>query len=41
MAVFPGSILHEVALNRGDSELWLVLARARFAAPGMEGLPPW
>ena len=41
MAVFPGSILHEVALNRGDSELWLVLARARFTAPGMEGLPPW
>lgn len=41
MAVFPAWVLHEVALNRGDSDLILVLARARFGHPGMEALPPW
>jgi len=41
MAVFPAWILHEVTLNRGESDLMLVLARARFARPGMEALPPW
>jgi len=41
MAVFPASIMHEVALNRGDSDLILILARIRFARPDMESLPPW
>lgn len=41
IAVFPASIMHEVALNRGDSDLVLVAARLRFAHPGMEALPPW
>jgi len=41
MAVFPAWVLHEIALNRGDADLILVLARARFSRPGMEALPPW
>jgi hypothetical protein len=41
MAVFPASMLHEVALNRGDSDLILVMLRARFAHPGPSTLPPW
>jgi len=40
MAVFPASMLHEVALNRADGDLMLVAARVRFASPGME-VPPW
>jgi hypothetical protein len=39
MAVFPGSILHEVALNRAKSDLVLVTARVRFAH-GAEGTTP-
>jgi hypothetical protein len=30
MAVFPASVLHEIALNRGTSDLVLVLVNARF-----------
>ncbi|MFI4877778.1 MAG: hypothetical protein ACHP9U_02870 [Steroidobacterales bacterium] len=41
IAVFPASIMHEVALNRGDRDLVLVAARLRFAHPRMEALPPW
>lgn len=41
IAVFPASIMHEVALNRGDSDLIMVVARIRFARPDMEALPPW
>ena|SRR5580704_11263410 len=41
MAVFPGSMLHELALNRGESDLVLVMLRARFAHPGPSSLPPW
>lgn len=41
MAVFPASIMHEVALNRGEGDLVLVVARTRFAGPGMESMPPW
>jgi hypothetical protein len=44
MAVFPASMLHEVALNRADANLVLVGARLRFArydeAGGREA-PPW
>lgn len=41
VAVFPGSITHEVALNRSRSELVLVTARARFVAPGQQGWSSW
>jgi len=41
MAVFPASILHEVALNRADDNLVLVLARVRYAHRGQAALPPW
>lgn len=41
IAVFPASVQHEVALNRADSDLVLVIARFRFARPDMEALPPW
>jgi hypothetical protein len=41
IAVFPASVLHEVALNRGDGDLVLVVARFRFARQDMDALPPW
>ena len=41
MAVFPAAVGHEVALNRSDEDLVLVAARARFAAPAQEAMPPW
>jgi len=41
MAVFPASILHEVALNRTEADLVLITARARFAHSGQEAMPPW
>jgi len=41
MAAFPAGVAHEVALNRSDEDLVLVAARARFAAPGQEAMPPW
>lgn len=41
MAVFPAAVAHEVALNRSDTDLVLVAARARFATPAHEALPPW
>jgi len=40
MAVFPASILHEVALNRSEADLLLVTARVRFARPG-QVTPSW
>ncbi len=41
MAVFPAWILHEIALNRAQGDLMLVLARARFAYSGQTAMPPW
>ena len=43
MAIFPAWLPHEVALNRGDRDLMLVIARVRLADPGaFSGLmPPW
>jgi hypothetical protein len=41
MAVFPASILHEVALNRAAEDLLLVTARLRFAHRDQQALPPW
>jgi hypothetical protein len=41
MAVFPASITHEIALNRGTEDLVLVMLRARFAHAGQTVVPPW
>lgn len=41
MAVFPASILHEVALNRSDGNMVLALARVRFAHGGQTAMPSW
>jgi hypothetical protein len=41
IAVFPASILHEVALNRSEGNLILVSARVRFTHPSQAPLPPW
>jgi hypothetical protein len=41
MAVFPASMPHEIALNRTQQDLVVVTARARFANPGQETMPPW
>jgi hypothetical protein len=41
MAVFPASILHEVALNRTGGDLLLVTARMRFAHRDQQAQPPW
>jgi hypothetical protein len=41
MAVFPAHLAHEVALNRSDRDLVLVIARIRFANPGQQAAPPW
>ncbi len=41
MAVFPASVLHEVALNRTAANLLLVRARVRFASGPQEAGLPW
>jgi hypothetical protein len=41
MVVFPASLLHEIALNRAEGDLLLVIARVRFAHPGQTASPPW
>jgi hypothetical protein len=41
MAVFPASILHEIALNRAAEDLLLVTARVRFAHRDQQAQPPW
>ena len=41
MAAFPAYLAHEIALNSGEGDLVLVIARARFANPGQEAAPPW
>ena len=41
MAAFPAWVAHEIALNRTDQDLVLVIARVRFANPGQESAPPW
>lgn len=41
MAVFPASVVHEVALNRGTDSLVLVTVRARFAHAKQVALPSW
>jgi hypothetical protein len=41
MAVFPGTITHEVALLRGTGPLVLVMARVRYVHPEQPWMPPW
>jgi hypothetical protein len=41
MAAFPAHMAHEIALNRSDRDLVLVIARVRFANPGQQAAPPW
>lgn len=41
MAVFPASLLHEIALLRTPGELVWVTARIRFVAPGQQGIGRW
>ncbi|HEV2284708.1 MAG TPA: hypothetical protein VGR80_01600 [Steroidobacteraceae bacterium] len=41
MALFPAHLLHEIALNRSDGDLMLVILRARFENPGQQEIPPW
>jgi hypothetical protein len=41
VAVFPASITHEIALIRAPGQLTLLTVRARFVAPGQQGLSRW
>ncbi|HET7756618.1 MAG TPA: hypothetical protein VFK87_05130 [Steroidobacteraceae bacterium] len=41
MVAFPASLPYEIALNRTDRDLLLVVVRARFANPGQQAMPPW
>jgi hypothetical protein len=41
MAAFPAHLAHEIALNRSDRNIVLVIARVRFANPGQQAAPPW
>jgi hypothetical protein len=41
MATFPGHLAHEIALNRSDGEMVLIIARIRFANAGQQAAPPW
>lgn len=41
LALFPATVLHEIALLKATSTLTLVTTRVRFAAPTQESLPQW
>jgi hypothetical protein len=41
LAVFPGSLTHEIALVRSPGQLVLVTVRVRFVAPGQQGMTRW
>jgi hypothetical protein len=41
MAIFPGSVTHEIALVRSTEPLVLVTVRARFVGPGQQGMSRW
>jgi hypothetical protein len=41
MAVFPASLIHEIALVRSPGQLVLVTVRLRFVAPGQQGAARW
>jgi len=41
LAVFPGSLTHEVPLIRAAGKLTLISVRTRFVGPGQEGFSRW
>lgn len=41
VAIFPASVIHEIALLRSTGRLMLVSARLRFVAPGQTGVATW
>lgn len=41
MAVFPGALLHEIALVRGAGTVTLLTAAVRFAGASGAWMPPW
>jgi hypothetical protein len=41
LAVFPASLMHEIAPVRALGDLVLVTARIRFVAPGQQGIGRW
>jgi len=41
LAVFPGSLTHEIPLVRSAGPLTLITVRTRFVGPGQEGLSRW
>jgi hypothetical protein len=41
LAVFPGSLTHEIPLIRSTGQLTLIMVRTRFVGPGQEGLSRW
>lgn len=41
LAVFPGSLPHEIPTIRSDSGLVMITVRTRFVGPGQEGLSRW
>jgi hypothetical protein len=41
LAVFPGSVTHGIATNRGSGRLILITLRLRIVAPGQEGWSLW
>jgi hypothetical protein len=41
LAVFPGSLSHEIPTIRSDRALTIITVRTRFVAPGQEGLSRW
>jgi len=41
LAVFPGSLTHEIPLIRAAGRLTLITVRARFVGPGQEGWSRW
>ena len=41
LAIFPGSLTHEIALIRSAAQLTLITVRARFVGAGQEGFSRW
>ena len=41
LAVFPGSLTHEIPLIRATGRLTLIMVRTRFVGPGQEGVSRW
>lgn len=41
LAVFPGSLTHEIPLIRSTGPLTLITVRTRFVGPGQEGFSRW